>query len=76
MLKIEMFENCIFTRKWTYDTVWKFQTFPAIQILREINFGESKNAKNCHFNNFRGSQIRNIAKMKVQSLENCQNDSS
>jgi len=26
-------------------TVWKFQDFPVIQILREITFGESKSGK-------------------------------
>ena len=27
------------------STVWKFQDFPVTQILREINFWDSKNAK-------------------------------
>ena len=27
-------------------TVWKFQDFSVIQILREINSGESKRSKN------------------------------
>ena len=35
-------------------TVWKFQEFSAIQILREINFGESKSSKNDVFAIFRG----------------------
>ena len=26
-------------------TVWKFQDFPIIQILREINFGDSRSAE-------------------------------
>jgi len=30
-------------------TVWKFQDISVIQILREINFGESKNFKTAVF---------------------------
>ena len=31
------------------NTVWKFQKFPASQILHEINFEESRSAKNAVF---------------------------
>ena len=30
-------------------TVWKYQDFSATQILREINFEESKSSKNAIF---------------------------
>ena len=30
-------------------SVWKFQGFSVIQILREINFGESRSSKNAIF---------------------------
>ena len=30
-------------------TVWKFQDFSVIQILREINFGESRSSKTAVF---------------------------
>ena len=36
-------------------TVWKFQGFSVIQILRDINFGESEGYKTAGFFNFRGS---------------------
>ena len=35
-------------------TVWKFQDFSVIHILREINFGESGSAKNTIFGSSRG----------------------
>ena len=36
-------------------TVWKCQDFSVIQILREINFGESRSSETAIFRNFRGS---------------------
>ena len=38
-------------------TVRKFQEFPIIQILREINFGEFRISKKHFLYNFRGSQF-------------------
>ena len=32
-----------------WSTVWKYQDFSATQILREINFEESKSSKNAIF---------------------------
>ena len=37
--------------------MWKFQDFSVIQILREINFGESRSSKNAVFAIFRGSEF-------------------
>ena len=39
------------------STVWKFQDFSVIQILREINFGESRSFETTFFCNFRGSEF-------------------
>ena len=36
--------------------IWNFDNFPAIQNLCEINFGSIQRVKNCHFNNFGGSE--------------------
>ena len=38
-------------------TVWKFHDFATTQILREINFSDSRNAKFAIFNTFRGSEF-------------------
>ena len=39
--------------------MWKMQYFSVIQILREINFHQSRSSQtaNWHFGNFRGSEI-------------------
>ena len=37
-----MFEGCFFD---PYPTVWKFHDFSITQILREINFWDSRSAK-------------------------------
>ena len=37
-------------------TVWKFQDFSVMQILREINFGESRSPKSAVFPILRGSE--------------------
>ena len=39
---VKSFEAAVNYRK----TVWKFQYFSVTQILREINFGESRSSKN------------------------------
>ena len=43
-------------------TVWKFQDFCIIEILCEINFVDSRNAKNCQFCHFRGSELCSFGK--------------
>ena len=40
-----------------YYTVWKFDDFSITQILREINFWDSRSAKYAIFNLFRGSEL-------------------
>ena len=37
-------------------TVWKFQNFSVIQILREINTRDSRSCKKCLFCHFRASE--------------------
>ena len=39
------------------STMWKFQDFSVIQILREITFGDSRNSKIAIFCYFCGSEI-------------------
>ena len=49
--KITTFQKCwkscfrSFSKLISLNTVWKFQDFCVIQILREINFGESRSSK-------------------------------
>ena len=38
-------------------TVWKFQYFSVIQILREINFGEPRSAKSAILTHLKGSEF-------------------
>ena len=40
---------CLLANEVNYNTVWKFQHFSVTQILRDINFGESKSSKNAFF---------------------------
>ena len=57
-------------------TMWKFSTFPAILILREINFGWFRKVKNCYFNNFGGFEFWLLEKFhnwKYQELRKIQN---
>ena len=62
-------------------TVWKFQTFSAIQILREINFCRFRNG---HFDSFGASELwfckilalricLKFSKIKLQSFQICLN---
>ena len=41
----------------TQCTVWNFQDFSFTLNLREINFSDSKSAKNCHFCHFKGCEF-------------------
>ena len=65
--KIGSNPNCYF------DLLWKFQDFSVFQILREINFGESRNSKNAIFYHFRAlnfADLVNISLQKVQKIIN------
>ena len=61
-------------------TVWKFHDFPVTQILREINFGESRSWKIAVFAisealdfvdlaNFSLQKVQNFIKIKIQNLQ-------
>ena len=41
---------------WNTATLWKFHDFSINQILREINFWDSRSAKSAIINTFRGSE--------------------
>ena len=43
--------------QWPKSTVWKFQDFSVIHILREINFGEFRSSKNAVFAIFGSSEF-------------------
>ena len=54
-------------------TVWKFQNFAITQILREINFGDSTNAKSAistHFDvlNFACYEILHFLKAEIYQI--------
>ena len=60
-------------------TVWKFHDFPISEMLREINFGESRSSKSAIFAFFEGlnfvklvnfslQKAQKFVKIKVQSL--------
>ena len=61
------------------STVWKFQDFSVTQILREINYGESRSSKTAVFAilgvlnfvnlvNFKPTKSARIMKIKFQTL--------
>ena len=57
-------------------TVWKFHYFPITQILREINFGESRRSKTAIFAIFGPLNFVNLvifSRQKVQKLIKDQN---
>ena len=60
-------------------TVWKFQDFSVIQVLREINFGESRSSKTAvftgfgllifvHLVDFSLRKLQKFIKIKIQTL--------
>ena len=49
--------------------MWKFQDLSVIQILREINFGESKSSKIAVSCNFRGSESAYLRYGFIKKLE-------
>ena len=50
-------------------TVWKYQDFSVIQILREINFGESRSSKFAFFAISRAVKMQKfIKKITIKSL--------
>ena len=65
-------------------TVWKFQNFPVIQILREIHLGESISSKIAGFAklealgeaevnlaHFSLQKVQKFKKVKIQGLRMC-----
>ena len=55
-------------RKVTY-TVWKFQDFSVIQILREIKFGESRSSKTAILANFGALNFVGLVKFSLQKVQ-------
>ena len=52
-------------------TVWKFQDFPVIQILREINYGECRSCNTAVFATFwafESSNLVNFSLLKVHKF--------
>ena len=52
------------------STVWKFQNFSVIQILREINFGESESFEIAIFANFGALNVVNLVNFSLQKVQN------
>ena len=59
-----------FTRNITgeHHTVWKFQDFSVIQILREINFGECTNCETGIFCHLKGSEFCQFDKFQPSKI--------
>ena len=51
------------------DTVWKFYDYSVTQILREINFGESRRLKTAIFATFSGSEFSYLIGFSLKSLQ-------
>jgi len=50
-------------------TEWKFQDFSVFQILREINLGESRSAKNAGFALLGAMKFVNLFSFNFQKLQ-------
>ena len=61
--------SCSIPNKRRTSTVWKFQDFYVIRILREINFGESRSTKNGVFAIF---GALNLVELVIFSLQKVQ----
>ena len=54
--------------------MWKFQDFSATQILREINFVESRSSKTAHFAIFFALLVsRKLISRKIRVIEKSRN---
>ena len=51
------------------STVWKFQDFSVTQILREINYGESRNSKTVIFVISGALNIINLVICRLQKVQ-------
>ena len=53
------------------STVWKFQDFSVIQILREINFGEFRSSKFAVCAILRALNLVHLVKFSLQKVQKC-----
>ena len=78
--KYPILQHCLAPSPSSKYTVWKFQVFSVIQILREIKFGECKRSKIVvfaifeplnfvYFVNFSLKKVPKLIKIKFQSLQ-------
>ena len=51
------------------STLWKFQDFSVAQILREINFGESRSSKTAIFAILRPANFVHLVKFRLQKVQ-------
>ena len=79
LVTLEPLKKLFLDTKRRQDTVWKFHDFSVIQILREINFGDSTSSKTAlfailgaqnfvHLVDFSLQKIQKCIKIKIQSL--------
>ena len=50
--------------------MWKYEEFLVIQILREINFGESESFEIAIFANFGALNVVNLVNFSLQKVQN------
>ena len=53
------------------STVWKFQNFSVTQILREINFGESKSHEFAVFAILEALNLVDLINLNFQKVQKC-----
>ena len=51
--------------------MWKFENFSVIQILREINFGESRSSKTAVFAIFGAVTFVDLLNCSIQKVQKC-----
>ena len=50
-------------------TMWKFQDFSVMQILRQINFGESRSSESAFFAIFRALTFLILVNFSLQKVQ-------
>ena len=63
LIQINHFFHCILI------TVWKYNNFPAILILRKIKFVWFQKVKNWHFNNFGSFEFWCLEKFQIMKCQ-------
>ena len=71
--KYPIWLHCLAPSPSSKYTVWKFQVFSVIQILREINFGESRSSKTAVLAISGALIFVDLVNSSLQKMQKCKN---